>query len=443
MEALRANWVALSANVAVCSFGLGLSLLVILQARRFLILPATVIAYVLTNGLFAAVPLFVPVDVPFPTAPVIYHRLAIANAIFVGTASAALFLLAVRLRRTARRPEPALSLPSFLPLSMCLLGSLFMAYFLARNPEIIDLSPAIYLAQSYDGYIVARNAVGEVVASRAASGNGLLLLAFSFIFPATLALIPHAAGLRRGLRRVIQAWAWLGMLLAAAAIGSRMMWLYAIIFPIVLWWLRRVSGRSLIQRLQSFLQSLLTWGAVILAGAAVFQAAVQTRLDEAIFLLFARTFVAPGAVSGGYLMLFPEFFPFRGAGGIFMMPIASDTVDFSMISIASTGIDSHANASFIATAYSAAGFGGVALVSVVTAVVAFVIDSWLQRLPRRFASLVVIANAFGILMLCSVPFRVAAVTNGYLVGPALLLVLSLVHHQLARRPAPAPSIVPA
>jgi hypothetical protein len=106
-----------------------------------------------------------------------------------------------------------------------------------------------------------------------------------------------------------------------------------------------------------------------------------------------------------------------------------------MISIAATGIDSHANASFIATAYSAAGFAGVVVVSLVLVAIALVLDLWLQGIPRRLASLIVLANAFGILLLCSTPFRVAVVTNGYLAGPVLLLALLIMRHQLASRSA--------
>ncbi|WP_415908467.1 hypothetical protein [Oleiharenicola sp. Vm1] len=300
----------------------------------------------------------------------------------------------------------------------------------------------MYRAPSYDSYLEARNAVGDAINSKAASGNGPLMFAYSFLFPAVLAVTGAAPRLSAGLQRLMKVSAWTGMVLATAVIGSRMMWLFTLVYPILLWRFGRISGASLVAWIRQSWRTLLAWAAVIAAGVLVFRATVQTEIDEAAFLLFARIFVAPGAVSGGYFMLFPDFFAFRGFEGVFMMPVPGDTVDFSMISLASTGIDSHANASFVATAYSAFGFRGVALVSATLTLVAFAVDCWLRLQPRRLASLVLVANAFGILMLCSVPFRVAVVTNGYLLGPVLLFALHLFGCTRGRR-TPASSALEA
>lgn len=435
MEAWRNNWPALTANLLICGIGLGLACLAIWHSRRLLLLPASVIIYLLTNALFAPLPLFVPVDVPFPTTTVVYERLAFGNAVFVAIAAVGLLAL------LARRPVDAssgASLSAMVPVGLLGLGCLCLAFFFLRNPEIFALSQAMYRAPSYDSYLEARNVVGDAINSKVASGNGPLMFAYSFLFPAVLAVAGNARRLSTGLRRLMKLSAWLGMVLATAVIGSRMMWLFTLVFPILLWRFNRMSGTSLIERLRQTWRTLLAWAAVIVAGVLVFRAAVQSQIDEAALLLFARIFVAPGAVSGGYFMLFPDFFAFRGLDGVYMMPAPGDTVDFSMISIASTGIDSHANASFVATAYSAFGFGGVAMVSATLTLAAFSLDCWLQSLPRRLASLVVVANAFGILMLCSVPFRVAVVTNGYLLGPVLLCALHLFGRTSVRR-ATSPS----
>lgn len=432
MEAWHNNWPALTANLLVCGFGLGLACLAIWRTRRLLILPATVIAYLLTNALFTPLPLFVPVDVPFPTAPVVYERLAICNALFTAIAAVGLVSLTAQ-RLPSETASPAL--PAIVPLGLLGLGSICLAFFFLRNPEVFTLSQAMYRAPSYESYLEARNAVGDAINGKAASGNGPLMFAYSFLFPAVLAVTGIAPRLSAGLQRLTKISAWGGMVLATAVIGSRMMWLFTLIYPILLWRFGRVSGASLVARMRQSWRTLLTWSAVLLAGVLVFRATVQSEIGEAAFLLFARIFVAPGAVSGGYFMLFPDFFAFRGFEGIFMMPVAGDTVDFSMISLASTGIDSHANASFVATAYSAFGFPGVALVSGTLTLAAFAIDCYLRVLPRRLASLVLVANAFGVLMLCSVPFRVAVVTNGYLLGPVLLCALQLFARPSARAAA--------
>jgi hypothetical protein len=181
-------------------------------------------------------------------------------------------------------------------------------------------------------------------------------------------------------------------------------------------------------------KTILTWICCAALGIGVFQFAVHSTIPEAAFLLFSRIFVAPGAVSGGYYLLFPDVFPFRGAAGIFMMPVQSDVVNFSMISIAATGFDSHANGSFLATAYSAFGYFGVLIVSSALVAGSFLVDLLLLRLHRRLASLIVIGNIFGILTVSSVPFRIAAATHGYLFGPACVLFLIAVAQELVRVP---------
>src|SRR4029077_980725 len=180
-------------------------------------------------------------------------------------------------------------------------------------------------------------------------------------------------------------------------------------------------------------------GAVIVAVAVgVFQFVFRSTALVAAAVLLGRTFVDPGAVSGGYYLSFPDTFAFRGPAGIFMMPIASDMVDFSMVSLAATGLDSHANASFLATAWSAAGYGGVLVVSVVMVVAAWLTDRLLMRMPGRLASVLVFANIFAIMTLPSVPFAVAVVTHGYIIGPLGVVLAMAVARQLASRPVPVP-----
>jgi hypothetical protein len=431
MDALRHNWPALLANAAVCLVGFTAALATIRRAGCLLLLPTTIIAYLLTNGAFVAVPLFVSVDVPFPTASEIYVRIAIANAIFIGLAVPAMTWSVMD--RGSSGSSTAPKVPLFAPLALGSLGVVCLVYFLVRNPGIFSLSSEIYRASSYEAYIEARNAVGEAISAKAGSGNGPLQLAYGCFFPVVLAMLSHTTGISPGVRRLLQLAALGGMALPAVLIGSRMMLLFTVVFPVVLWRLQRTSGPSLIARIRGSWRTLLLWGVALGAGTGVFQSVVQTNAFEAGWLLLARVFVAPGAVAGGYFLLFPDFFPFRGAGGIFMMPVASDTVDFQMISIAATGIESHANASFLATSYSAAGYAGVAVVSLALVLSAALLDHHLRRISRRLATLLVVANSFGILMLCSVPYRVAVVTNGYLIGPAAFALLVLLHRELARR----------
>jgi hypothetical protein len=428
-------WPALTSNFLVCGLGLGLSFLVIRRARRLLLLPLAMIAFLLTNGLFQAVPLFVAVDVPFPTAPLLYARSAAAHGILVAVACLPLLVLcSVKLAPSEQRPA---QVPVMVPMALVGLSVAAVSYFVWRNHEIISMSLAIYRTGSYVDYIAARNAVGEMVMTKIASGNGLASLTIAFLGPAGLALIPQARSLSAGVRRLLRGVAWLTMVIPAILIGARMMLVFTVVYPLLLWSFGRQSGHSLMTRLRESWKRVLSWMTCLIIGVAVFQSAVKSTVLEAAFLLGSRIFVAPGAVSGGYYLLFPDFFPFRGPAGIFMMPVASDKVDFNMISLAATGFDSHANASFLATAYSASGYAGVLIVSVLLVLGCLAVDLLLLRLHRRLASLITLSNLFGILVVGSVAFRVSVVTHGLLVGPAFVLLLIGLVRQCSRSPREA------
>lgn len=430
MEDWSNYWPALTSNFLVCAFGLGLSVFVIRRARRLLLLPLVMISFLLTNGVFQAVPLFITVDVPFPTAPQLYARSAAAHGILVAVASLPLLVLC-SLKSAPAEGRPV-RVPAMVPLALIGLGVAAVSYFVWRNHTIVSMSLAIYRTGSYVDYIAARNAVGEMVMTKTASGNGLASLTIAFLGPAALALIPQARSLSPGVRRMLRGVAWLTMILPALLIGARMMLVFTVVYPLLLWSFGRQSGHSLVARMRESWKKVLSWMACLFIGVAVFQSAVKSTVLEAAFLLGSRVFVAPGAVSGGYYWLFPDFFAFRGPAGIFMMPISSDKVDFNMISLAATGFESHANASFLATAYSATGFVGVLIVSVVLVLGCLSIDLLLLRLHRRLASLIALSNLFGILVVGSVAFRVSVVTHGLLVGPALVLLLLGLAHQFNR-----------
>lgn len=383
-----------------------------------LLLPLSVIVYLATNALFLPVPLFAPVDVDFPTDPLVYSRAALAHAIFVSMAVVPLFAQMQRGRQGAGGVS-ARAIPAWVPLGLTACGLIFVGVFVARNVDVMPLAVAIYQAESYGAYIEARNAVGDAILSRSASGNGLATLAFGFVFPAAMALGPLAPGIPSSIRRLARLLAWVGMVLPAVVIGSRMMLVFAAIYPLALWGFGRLRPRAFLTRLQGAWKAVAVSAACVAIAVVTFQQVFRATILDSAWGLAARVLVAPGAVSGGYYLLFPDFFPYRGIAGIFMMPIPSDTVDFRAISLAATGLDSHANGSILATAYSGAGIPGIAAVSLVLVTAAFAADMLVLRLPRQAGSLLVFANLYGILAIASTAMRVAVVTHGYLVGPAL------------------------
>jgi hypothetical protein len=428
-------FVPLTVNLLVCIFGLALAGMAMYKARGLLLLPLSVVIFLVTNGIFQGVPLLFDVGVAFPTDPLLYRRAALVHGLFVAVATLPLLALA----GMRRRPEVQLRirLPVSLPLGLASLALVALAYLLLRNPELLSMSVLVYRADSYTTYIEARNATGALLLGRTFSGLGLATLAFTFFCPAALALLKFVPSLT-GARRRLLAWlVWLTMLMLALLNGSRMMLTFAIVYPLAELIQRKVDARSLTRKLRELSKTLIMTIGIVSAGIVIFQIVFQSTALLAAWLFFGRTFVAPGAVSGGYYLSFPEVFAFRGMAGIFMMPIPSDQVDFSAISIATTDLDSHANASFLATAYSALGYGGVLIVSLVLVAGAFLTDLLLLRVPRRLASSLVFANIFGIMTIASVPFRVSVATNAYIIGPLWVLLILTFSRQLAATSSPS------
>jgi hypothetical protein len=428
-------FVPLTGNLLVCIFGLALAGMAMYKARGLLLLPLSVVVFLLTNGIFQGVTLLFDVGVAFPTDPLLYRRAALVHSIFVAVATIPLLALA----GMRRRPdvEARVRLPASVPLGLASLALFTLAYLLLRNPELLSMSIPVYRADSYTSYIEARNATGQLLLGRTLSGLGLASLAFTFLGPAALALLQFVPSLTDARRRLLAWLMWLTMLMLALLNGSRMMLTFVIVFPLALLIQRKVDARSLTKKLRELSKTLIMTIGIVATGIIIFQIVFQSTAVLAAWLFFGRTFVAPGAVSGGYYLSFPDVFAFRGAAGIFMMPIPSDHVDFSAISIATTDLDSNANASFLATAYSALGFVGVLIVSLTLVIGAFLTDLLLLRVPRRLASSLVFANIFGIMTIANVPFRVSVATNAYIIGPLWVLLTLTFLRQLSATPSPS------
>jgi len=413
----------LTLNALVCIAGLFLAGVAMYKARALLLLPLSVVVFLLTNGIFQGVPLLFDVGVAFPTDPLMYQRALVVHAIFVAVAALPLLTIAAARRRPAA--DRSVRLPASIPLGLLSMALAALVYLLLRNPDLISMSVQVYRADSYTTYIDARNATGELLMGRTWSGLGWATIAFTFFCPAALALLQFAPGLS-DMRRRLTAWlVWLVMLLLALLNGSRMMLTFVAFYPLALFLQRRVQPRSVVKKLREYSKTFIVGIGMVGAGIVVFQLAFRSSLLLAAWLFFGRAFVAPGAVSDGYYLSFPNVFAFRGAQGIFMMPVPSDQVDFSAISIATTNLDSNANASFLATAYSALGYRGVFVVSLVLVAGAYLTDLLLLRVPRRLASLLVFSNIFGIMAIASVPFRVSAITNAFILGPLLVVIALL------------------
>ncbi|MBE2213399.1 MAG: hypothetical protein IAE82_05970 [Opitutaceae bacterium] len=419
----------LAANAIVCLIGIALCLVVMIAHGRLLLLPVGLLVFLVTNGVFQGAQLVVKMDVQYPTAPEMYERALAVHAIVVGLSLLPLLVMA-RIARPARRITSDIK-----PLALLLLTAvslLAVGYFVVRNREAIPLSLSLYSATDYYHYIEIRNAIGDVINGHARSGNAPANWAFGALCPAILALLPSCRSVGRGLRLAWFALVWIAMAAPALLIGSRAMLVFLLAFPVCAWSLGRIDWRHLVRRAISLWKPLV-FG--LLAGGVVFQMIFRSSLPEAVFGMFSRTMLTPGAVSATYYLAFPDTFPFRGWAGILMMPIGTDTIDFRTVSNVMLELDSNANASFTAIAYSGDGLPGVALATVVLIGVTVLVDLALLGFPAVIANALTIGNLLGALALGSVPLLIALTTHGFALAPAFVLfVLWLLRSCPARRP---------
>uniref|UniRef100_A0A7C5URZ0 Oligosaccharide repeat unit polymerase n=1 Tax=candidate division CPR3 bacterium TaxID=2268181 RepID=A0A7C5URZ0_UNCC3 len=110
-------------------------------------------------------------------------------------------------------------------------------------------------------------------------------------------------------------------------------------------------------------------------------------LTSAIEAALARIFIIPGAVENYYFAVFPQIYNYRGIFRIFNMPLGFLPVnnDISIYDVAQaiTGTRSSTNASFIAVAWSGAGYSGVFLASVILVFLLIFVDIELNRLEYK------------------------------------------------------------
>jgi hypothetical protein len=124
-------------------------------------------------------------------------------------------------------------------------------------------------------------------------------------------------------------------------------------------------------------------------------------LASAIEATLMRIFIIPGAIENYYFAVFPQIYKYRGIFRIFYIPLGLLTVnnDFSIYDVARaiTGTGSSTNASFIAVAWSGAGYLGVFLVSVILVFIFVFVDKELDRLEYRDYLATIVLSLYSII----------------------------------------------
>jgi hypothetical protein len=409
--------ILLGLNAIVCLVGVILCVITMLRQRRLLLLPATVLVFLATNGLLQGAQLWWDLGMLFPVSPLMFQRVLAVNTVVVICATIPLLAFAnLRAVRIVEPPNVSLGMLTVLSIGC----ALSIGYFVARNSEIIPLSASLYRAADYFDYITIRNQIGDVVNAHSLSGSAPSNWAFAAICPAILTLLPYCKSLSARAKRGWFVSIVLLMAVPAVLIGSRIMLIFLLAFPILA--VSMNSGRRRARRGAR----MATWKPIAAStaiGAVVFKLIVGGTLAQALASVVARSLVIPGAVSATYYVAFPGTFDFRGWRGVFMMPIAGDTVDFRSVSQTLLDLESNANAGFSAIAWSGAGLAGVLVACVVLVILTTSVDITLLSIPTRLASALVVANIMGILAVSSVPLLIAITTHGFALGPGLVLVL--------------------
>ncbi len=140
---------------------------------------------------------------------------------------------------------------------------------------------------------------------------------------------------------------------------------------------------------KSLLKRMILVGSLVGGAGAIFLYIVNfgQNLPNAIQGFFSRTFLVPAASETNFFVIFPDSYPFRGISQVFNIPWGriSQTSAVSVMDIARavTGTDYSANASFLAVAWSAAGYLGVVVVSLALTVSLTVLDRLYHSTSER------------------------------------------------------------
>ena len=143
-----------------------------------------------------------------------------------------------------------------------------------------------------------------------------------------------------------------------------------------------------------------------LVGAIVFYVInFGQSLASAIEAALVRILIIPGAVENYYFAVFPQIYNYRGIFRIFNMPLGflpvNNGISIYDVARAITGTGSSTNASFIAVAWSGAGYLGVFLVSVILVFIFVFVDKELDRLEYRDYLAILVLSLYSLIGLNS------------------------------------------
>lgn len=156
-------------------------------------------------------------------------------------------------------------------------------------------------------------------------------------------------------------------------------------------------------------------------------------LLEAAISTFGRVFIVPGLTEYNYYAVFPEVISFRGLGTLLKMPLGAwgeTGVTIYDVAYAATRNVFSSNANFLAIAWSAAGYVGILVVSLLFCICLSILDCFARNIPFYYFLIVNIFMLNGYLSLISDSLGAFLSSGGFFL-PLILIIISKSKNPLA------------
>ncbi|MEN6560329.1 MAG: hypothetical protein ABFD52_06120 [Acidobacteriota bacterium] len=177
------------------------------------------------------------------------------------------------------------------------------------------------------------------------------------------------------------------------------------------------------------LRRMILVGSLVGGVGAVFLYIVNfgQNLLDAIQGFFSRSFLVPASSETNFFVIFPDSYPFRGISQVFNIPWGriSPTSAVSVVDIAraATGTEYSANASFLAVAWSAAGYLGVIVVSLALITSLTLLDRLYHSVSSKMFYLALALSSVQLVTLISDGLS-TYIGRGGLIVPLILILLT-------------------
>ena len=152
-------------------------------------------------------------------------------------------------------------------------------------------------------------------------------------------------------------------------------------------------------------------------------------LSASVQGFFYRLFIIPGATETNYFVVFPESIAYRGLGRLLSIPLGriamSDAVSVYDTARAATGDAFSANASFLAVAWSAAGYLSVLLISILLIATLLLLDRAFMQMDKRLFVIALALSPAAMITIVSDGLT-THIGRGGLIVPGVLFVLAAI-----------------